>query len=77
MYSIPVTPTRLNGAREERFLRRQRGRSVVPVMPRRAVVRAISMPVAVMKSAVCVCYCCCVIAGCNQSSSHHMQSNEL
>ena len=51
VYNIPDTPTRENGAREDRFFKRQRGRSVVPVIPRRATVRVISIPVAVMKRA--------------------------
>lgn len=48
---MPDTPTRENGARDDRFFKRQRGRSVVPVMPKRATVRVISTPVAVMKRA--------------------------
>jgi hypothetical protein len=52
VYNIPVTPTRENGAREDRFFSRQRGSSVVVVMPRRATVRVMSIPVAVMKRAV-------------------------
>ena len=51
VYSIPVTPTRENGAKDDKFFSRHSGSSVVPVIPNNAVVLVMSIPVAVTKRA--------------------------
>jgi hypothetical protein len=51
VYNMPVTPTRENGASEDKFFNKHSGSRVVPAIPNSAAVRVTSIPVAVMKSA--------------------------